>query len=391
MLDLCDCGDVKNTLLSKTMRDGDTLVIPPNEEGPEVDACRELANHSVLFNEAVAERLGLNTTDQRCLDLVERASREGPVTAGRLAELTGLTTGAVTGVLDRLERAGFVRREKDPEDRRQVQIKLDPERLPKLAALFEPLSEGFAELSSRHTPDQQAAIVAFLRGASALLARETLRLRSEEPDVGASPRGIEELASPLHAIREGRLEISRGASNLALNAMRGSLLYRVRYQGPAPSVQAREGHVHVQYNRSTLRLFDFRRHALQIDLNERVPWDVAIRGGASNLKADLRGLVLRQLELKGGANQVSFELPRAVSTVSVRVTGGANHLAFTRPKGVPARIQVSGGVSHLIIDRLELGAVGGTMRWESPDFASASDRYDLQISGGASHLSIGEC
>src|SRR6185503_7961207 len=101
---------------------------------------------AVAFHEAVALRLGLNVTDQRCLDFIERASREGPVTAGKLAELTELTTGAITGVLDRLERAGFVRREKDANDKRQVQIKLLPERKAEVDALFAPLHERWVEL-----------------------------------------------------------------------------------------------------------------------------------------------------------------------------------------------------------------------------------------------------
>ena len=70
-----------------------------------------------MFHQAVAECVGLNVTDHKCLDVLVRS---GPMTAGQLAQLTGLTTGAVTGVLDRLERAGFVRRQSDPSDRRRV-------------------------------------------------------------------------------------------------------------------------------------------------------------------------------------------------------------------------------------------------------------------------------
>src|SRR5690349_6128631 len=81
---------------------------------------RELSARTVLFHQAVAERLGIGSTDHKCLDIAARASTDQPLTAGQLAELTGLTTGAITGVLDRLEKAGFIRREKHPHDRRQV-------------------------------------------------------------------------------------------------------------------------------------------------------------------------------------------------------------------------------------------------------------------------------
>lgn len=76
------------------------------------------------FDQAVAEAIGLNRTDMRCLDVIQR---EGPVPAGRLAEETGLTTGAITTVLDRLERAGFARRTRDRTDRRRVLVELDPQ------------------------------------------------------------------------------------------------------------------------------------------------------------------------------------------------------------------------------------------------------------------------
>ena len=76
------------------------------------------------YDQAVAEAIGLNRTDMRCLDVIQR---EGPVPAGRLAEETGLTTGAITTVLDRLERAGFARRTRDRTDRRRVLLELDPQ------------------------------------------------------------------------------------------------------------------------------------------------------------------------------------------------------------------------------------------------------------------------
>lgn len=75
------------------------------------------------YDQAVADTLGINRTDMRCLDVIES---EGPVAAGRLAEATGLTTGAITTVLDRLEKRGFARRVPDPRDRRRVLVELDP-------------------------------------------------------------------------------------------------------------------------------------------------------------------------------------------------------------------------------------------------------------------------
>lgn len=83
------------------------------------DALREFSTDTVVFHQAIAEKLGLNPTDHKCLDIILRNS---PMTAGKLSELTGFTTGTVTGVLDRLEEADYTYREKDPSDRRKVII-----------------------------------------------------------------------------------------------------------------------------------------------------------------------------------------------------------------------------------------------------------------------------
>src|SRR5918997_2875361 len=86
---------------------------------------QKLIAEVVLFNQAVADRLGMNPTDLQCLNMLLEA---GPVAAGRLAEETGLTTGAVTGVIDRLERAGYAWRERDPKDKRRVAVHPPPGR-----------------------------------------------------------------------------------------------------------------------------------------------------------------------------------------------------------------------------------------------------------------------
>src|SRR5258708_2759629 len=88
-------------------------------------AGRQLSAATIMFHQAIADQLGLHPTDHKCADLL---ILKGPMTAGELAELTGLTTGAITGVVDRLAEAGFVRREDDPGDRRRVILRAVPER-----------------------------------------------------------------------------------------------------------------------------------------------------------------------------------------------------------------------------------------------------------------------
>ncbi|MGH9977195.1 MAG: MarR family winged helix-turn-helix transcriptional regulator [Nitrososphaeraceae archaeon] len=109
---------------------------------------KEMSTETIMFHEAVADVLGLHITDHKCLDYIHRF---GAMPAGKLAELTGLTTGAVTGIIDRLEKAGYARRANDPKDRRRTIV--EPTRNKKLdrkiESIFMPLHERiYALLSS---------------------------------------------------------------------------------------------------------------------------------------------------------------------------------------------------------------------------------------------------
>ncbi len=87
---------------------------------------RYVSVNSVLFSQAISDKAGIHPTDNECLDLL---LLNGSMTAGQLADLTGLTTGAVTAMLDRLEKAGFAHRERDPTDRRKVNVVPDLDKI----------------------------------------------------------------------------------------------------------------------------------------------------------------------------------------------------------------------------------------------------------------------
>lgn len=108
-----------------------------------------------MLHAAIGRRLGLSPTDHKHLDLI---SREGPLSAGRLAQLTGLTTGAVTALVDRLEDAGFVRRRRDPADRRGVLVEADESRLADVGILMAGLGRRIAPTLSGYTAAELAVI-----------------------------------------------------------------------------------------------------------------------------------------------------------------------------------------------------------------------------------------
>jgi DNA-binding MarR family transcriptional regulator len=147
---------------------------------------RELSAATVMFHQAVSDRLGMHITDHKCADIL---SRTGPIPAGELARRTGLTTGAITGVIDRLERAGFVRRAVDPGDRRRVIIAPIPKRMGRvIGPLFESMGRAAADLCARYSTRDLALIRDFVARAHRMAYEEARKLRDEAAPA-ASARG----------------------------------------------------------------------------------------------------------------------------------------------------------------------------------------------------------
>ena len=140
-----------------------------------MDLGREISTNSLFFHEAVARKVGLNATDTRCLDLILRAG-EAHLTAGDLGKATGLTTGAVTGILDRLEKAGMVLRVRDAEDRRKVFVQPNPEAMERVAALYDELGAAAMKLASSYRTRDLQVITDFLERNVALLREGIARL-----------------------------------------------------------------------------------------------------------------------------------------------------------------------------------------------------------------------
>ncbi len=130
-----------------------------------------------LFDSTVMERAGINRTDWRCLDIL---GTRGPMTAGQLAGAVRLTTGAVTGVLDRLEAAGLVRRVRDIKDRRKVIVEVTDDVARQGAPVYGPLIADAAEAHAVFDADELELITRFIRIERDLLARHTERVATME-------------------------------------------------------------------------------------------------------------------------------------------------------------------------------------------------------------------
>lgn len=147
---------------------------------------RELATAIVMFHEAVGKLVGLSSVERKCIDVLQRL---GPVTAGAIAEHTGLTTGAVTGLVDRLENAGHVERARDPGDRRRVVVRLTPN--PQMDALmgeaFGPFIDDMTQIMTRYDENELRAIIDWIRRTTDALVANTRRItgRAWPADSGA--------------------------------------------------------------------------------------------------------------------------------------------------------------------------------------------------------------
>ena len=130
-----------------------------------VSQLRQFAAGAVLFNQRVADRLGFHPTDLQCANLL---SVMGPSTPGRLAEYTGLTTGGVTVMLDRLERAGYIKREPNPSDRRSVLVRVSAKKMEKIDAHYAGVAKQFEAFITSMPEAELAIAVKFLSRVNAI-------------------------------------------------------------------------------------------------------------------------------------------------------------------------------------------------------------------------------
>ena len=351
-----------------------------------------LVSTAVAVHEALAGRIGLNPTDLRCLGLI---GTEPGLTPTRLAELAGLTTGAITGVLDRLEQVGFVQREADPADRRRLVVTVDPRRIGELERTYAPIVAAAADLGADASD----------------LDRLSLALGAEAERLRVSARGGligDTYFAPLGNVTRGRLLLATGAPRLSLggaalgqqvrmvaetSASRLHLsaldasdeLVRARFEGPPPDVRTSDGAVAMRYRR---RLLDTRSRTAHVGLQRAVLWTVEVEGGITDLEGDLRGVRLDALEVRGGANHLKLRLAAPGGTARILFGGGSSDARFSRPAEVAVSLRVHGGVSRLRFDDRCFDGVTGDLHVTSDGFASAAERYEIEFSGGASNLRI---
>ena len=356
------------------------------EKGAEVSG--ELARTLRQFNglgaalfRAAAARTGMTVTD---IEVIDSLDSVGPMTAGQLADLTGLTTGAITGMLNRLEEAGLVRRERDPDDGRRVIVRLEKGRdeMREINSTFDVLAQEWDEIASHYNEEQQALLLEFLKSSNEMSRREIVRLRD-------MPSGEEDTYSaPVEGLDSARLVVSSGVSRLTLRADRAmTALYQAQFVGSVPEVKVRDGVVTIRYPRR-LWMLEKEQRAAKVTLNAAVPWQITIQGAMSEVDAEVGSLNLAGLEIKGGLNIIRLELPVPKDVVPIRISGGASEITVRRPAGVATRAYLKGWVSHFVFDDQNFSDVGNNVRVQSPDYEAATRCYNIEVSSSASMVTI---
>lgn len=135
------------------------------------DLGRRVSTQTVFLHQAIAQSLGLNATDTKCVDLI-LSHPAGSVTAGQLSGLTGLTTGAITHILDRLEKRHIVERVRDTRDRRRIFVRVNAESLEPLRPRYEAIGEAYTDLADQYSDEELQLICDYMEKACAVAAQQ---------------------------------------------------------------------------------------------------------------------------------------------------------------------------------------------------------------------------
>ncbi len=349
--------------------------------GALVRELRQFHGFGASFFRVAAAQMGMTVTDLQVLGLLQSV---GPMTAGQLADLTGLTTGAVTGMINRLEEAGRVRRERDPNDGRRVIVRLvpGPDGQREIGRMFTSMEKAWEELASQYGDEQIAFLLEFLKRNNALSKEELVRFQAA-PESG---EGI--YSAPLGDVTNGRLVFPAGISRLTVRADSDMAdLYQARFEGAVPDVKTKDGVVTIRYPRRLWGLVGGQGTA-EITLNVAIPWWIAIQGGASMITAELGRLNLAGLEIKGGMSMIRVQLPMPSGVVPILISGGASEVTMQRPVGVPARVHLKGWASEFVFDEQRFSNIGNDVRLQSPDFDGSAPGYDIDVASSVSMVTI---
>ncbi len=320
-------------------------------------------------------------TDMQVIDLLDVS---GPLTAGQLADLTGLTTGAITGNLNRLEEAGLVRRERDPNDGRRVIVQLTQGEgnAHVSKSIFASIETAWDELAAQYSDEQIAFLLEFLAQSNAIARENVVQLR--EAPVGE--KGIHSAA--LGDVERGRLVISAGSTLVRVRADATlAELYQARFEGTTPDVKVNDGVITIRYPRR-LTLTGAKQQRATVALNASIPWQISIQGGATEIVAELGGLHLTDMDVKADASAIRVTLPAPAGVVPVRIQGAASQIVVLRPQGVSVNARLKGWAAKIAFDDQSFTNMSADVRMQSQEYDATLPSFDIEASSSAGMITI---
>jgi hypothetical protein len=189
-------------------------------------------------------------------------------------------------------------------------------------------------------------------------------------------------------VEVGELVFPTGAVQLTLRADAEKIaLYQARFEGAAPEVKIEEGVVTMRYPRR-LWFLGANKRAADVSLNSVIPWRILIQGGAYDITAELGGLDLVGLEMKGGQSMIRLNLPVPSMVAPIRISGGASMIEIRRPAGVDARVHLKGWASEFAFDEQRFSNVGNDVRLQTPGYKGMTPGYDIEVASSVSMVTI---
>ncbi|OLE81061.1 MAG: hypothetical protein AUG06_02300 [Actinobacteria bacterium 13_1_20CM_2_65_11] len=200
-------------------------------------------------------------------------------------------------------------------------------------------------------------------------------------------------AGKVGSLDHATVHVEVGAANITVQGSRdiGDDLFRAHfdYSGGKPEVRldTSTGELTISQANTTGFFFQSRRFVLNLQLNSTLPWKIAVDGGASTDTFNLSGIHVTSIDINAGASREDITLGAPSGTVPITINGGAVTVNVHRPKGVAVSVTVSGGAANLTFDGRQSHAIG-TLTAQTSDYDSATDRYQIQVSGGASNANV---
>jgi hypothetical protein len=249
------------------------------------------------------------------------------------------------------------------------------------------------QLILNHTlPRQQATLIGL--GATVVIVAAAVAYAALAPTTALGTRQANSSES-LGGLTVATLDLNYSGATVDIKGgSLGDSLYqaRVDYPGsdnpPTISLDHESGTLQIKQSSGfiPLNLFGASRRHVAVTLTDRIPWSITISSGTTNAHLDLRRLQLAKMDISGGVSRMDAQLPSPKGTVVINISGGVSSLTLRAPAGTQWQVVASGGVSGLQINGSSYAAIGGNFQRQSPGYAAASDRYDIEISGGASRV-----